>query len=83
MGMRRTYQKKREYVVDRFSALSKRLKQSSSISVAFIKQNGLQPLSLLMRRFGPAAIGLLVTAAKEALREWLRQKGITILDDYF
>jgi hypothetical protein len=80
MDILRIWPEERDYVLDRLSTLSKKLKEASSTSFAFVKRNGFEPLSILLKRFGPAAIGLVATAAKEALREWLRQKGITFLD---
>jgi hypothetical protein len=48
--------------------------------LAYIKRHGFEPLSKLIARFKGAAIEIAATAAKEALKEWLRRKGITFLD---
>jgi hypothetical protein len=63
--------------------LAKRLKEASTISVRYLRKYGFEPLGALMRRFKDAAIGIAATAAREALRDWLRRKGITFLDDLF
>jgi hypothetical protein len=70
----------REYVLDGLSALSKRLKEASTISVAYLREFAFAPLSKVLRRFKDAAIGLAASAAKEALKDWLKRKGIAFLD---
>jgi hypothetical protein len=73
----------REYVLDSLSTLSRRLKEASSISLAYLKEFAFAPLAKLLRRFKGAAIGLAASVAREAIREWLKRKGITLLDDLF
>jgi hypothetical protein len=73
----------REYVLDNLSALSKRLKEAQTVSLAYLREFAFAPLSKLLRRFKDAAIGLAASVAKEALKDWLKRKGITVLDDLF
>jgi hypothetical protein len=73
----------REYVLDGLSAFSKRLKEAASISLGYLKRYAVGPLRTLLTRFKDNAVGLAASVAKEALREWLRKKGISFLDDLF
>jgi hypothetical protein len=72
----------RGYVLDNLSALSRKLKEAETISVAYLREFAFAPLTRLLRRFGPAAIGLAASVAKEALKDWLKRKGIALFD-YF
>ena len=72
--------KERAFVVDGLSAFSKRLKDASSISVQYIRRYGIEPLSLLTRRFSKAAHEVTVAAAREALKAWLVKHGLGWLD---
>jgi hypothetical protein len=71
----------RAYVMDSLEMVGRKLKEASAISLPYIRRYGIEPLSMLIRRFGPSAIGLLATAAKEALKEWLKKRGVFLLDD--
>jgi len=70
----------RAYIMDSLGMLAKKLKEASAISRPYIRRYAIEPLSLLIRRFGQAAIGLLATAAKEAFKEWLKKRGVFFLD---
>jgi hypothetical protein len=71
----------RAYVMDSLGLVARKLKEASAISVPYIRRYAIEPLSMLIRRFGPSAIGLIATAAKEALKEWLKKRGIFFLDE--
>jgi hypothetical protein len=73
----------REYVLDGLSAFSKRLKEAASISVGYIRKYAVGPLGTLLTRFKDNALGLAASVAREALKEWLKRKGITFLDGLF
>ena len=72
----------RTYVLETLSALSRKLKEATTTSVPYIRRYALEPLSMLVQRFGKAALGILASAAKEAVKEWLKKRGISILDDF-
>jgi hypothetical protein len=71
----------RQYVIDSLSAVSKRLKETTTVSLAYLRQVAFPALSKLLIRFKDTAIGLAASVAKEALKDWLKRKGITFLDD--
>ena len=73
----------RKFILDNLSALSKRLKESSTISFAYLKQFAFSPLSKLLKRFKDHAIGFAAFAAKEAFREFLRKRGMPFFDEWF
>jgi hypothetical protein len=70
----------RVYVLDNLSALSRKLKEAETISVAYLREFAFPTLNRLLRRFANAAIGLTASAAKEALKEWLKRRGIALFD---
>src|SRR5205823_6541518 len=73
----------REYVLEGLSAFSKRLKEATTISLGYIRKYAVGPLGTLLMRFKENALGLAASVAKEALREWLKRKGITFFDGLF
>ena len=60
-----------------------RMRTSETISAPFIRTYGIDPIRKLVRRFGPAAVGVFAGAALEALRAWLRTKAGATLDWIF
>jgi hypothetical protein len=70
----------RKYILTVLSEASRRLHQEAEISVAWAKMSLFEPLQRLVNRFGPAAIGVAATVAMEAIKEWLKKKGINFLD---
>lgn len=82
-GYGATYTEEKIYVLEKLSAANRRLKEDAQISWMYLKNFAVDPLVLLVRRFGGAAIGLLASSAVEALKIWLRKKGIAVLDDIF
>ncbi|MDZ4366456.1 MAG: hypothetical protein U0987_05430 [Afipia sp.] len=69
------------FVRDKLSAVTKRLKEETYISWMYLNEFAIKPLRILIDRFGGAAIGLAAVAAKEAIKDWLKKKGIAFLDD--
>ena len=70
----------RTYVLDNLAALAARLRSAASVSLPYLQKYGAEPLSILIRRFGSSALGIAATAAKEALKDWLKRKGINFLE---
>jgi hypothetical protein len=73
----------RSYVFDKLRSVSAKLKQDSYISWIYLREFAIEPLSIVVRRFGKPSAGLLAEAAREALRAWLKAKGIHFLDNIF
>lgn len=71
----------RVYIMDSLGMVARKLKEASAISLPYLRRYAIEPLSMLVRRFGPSAIGLIAAAAKEALKEWLKKRGLFFLDD--
>jgi hypothetical protein len=80
-GYAATVPEERSFVLESLSTVSAKLNAAPSVSLSYLKRYAWEPLSILVRRFGPAALGLVATAAKEAIKEWLKKKGIVLLDD--
>jgi hypothetical protein len=78
-GYAATMPEERAFVLDGLISFSSRLKQAASISRPYLRI-GFERLSMVIRRFGGTALEIVATAAKEALKEWLKKKGIGFLD---
>lgn len=65
----------RNYVVESLTTATKVLKNEATTSVPFIRRYVLEPLVLVGRRFGKAALGVLSDAAKEAVKDFLKEHG--------
>jgi hypothetical protein len=79
-GYAQNIPEERAYVLDSLSALSKRLKDAATISMPYIQRYGIEPLSILARRFAKSALELTISAAKEAIKTWLQNHGLSWLD---
>lgn len=73
----------KEYVIEGLSAVAKRLKEGSSVSVPYLRRYAIEPLQLLIRRFGGAMIGIAATGAREAIVEFVKQHAAKILTFLF
>jgi hypothetical protein len=71
----------REYVTFNLAHVSKLLKEETQITWMQLKTFAIEPLQRIIQRFGPNALGLLATAAKAALHDWLK-KNITHIIDF-
>jgi hypothetical protein len=71
----------RAYIMDSLGLALRKLKEASTISLPYLRRYAIEPLSMLIRRFGPSAIGIIAAAAREALKEWLRKRGVSFLDN--
>lgn len=80
-GYASTHPEEKTYVLEKLRAVSKRLKEDTQISWMYIRDFALAPLGILAQRFGRAAIGILATAARKTLTDWLKSRGINVLDD--
>jgi hypothetical protein len=68
------------FVLDGLRSFSKRIKDEATISWAYTREFALKPLVILSKRFAGAALGIAADAAKAALKDWLKKKGIDTLD---
>jgi hypothetical protein len=82
-GYNATVPEERNYVLDGLSAVSKRLKEATAVSVPYIQKYALEPLGMIMRRFKDAALGVAAAAARQAVIEFLKQHGIKLLQGIF
>lgn len=74
------FAEEKRFVLDKLQAFSKILKEETSISWMYIREFAIKPIGILANRFGKAAIGVAAEAAKAAIKEWLKKKGLTFLD---
>lgn len=79
-GYSATQPQEKTYVLEGLSALSKTLKQAETVSLGYIKTYGLEPLSRLINRFGPAAVGATAALARDSVYSWLKAAGIKGLE---
>lgn len=79
-GYAATHDEERRYVLDHLSSALKRLKEDTQIGWMYLKEFALDPLTMVIRRFGKAATGLAATEAQNALLRWLRERIGDILD---
>jgi hypothetical protein len=70
------------FVQDKLSAAIKRLKEDAEISTMYVNEFALKPLSILVKRFGTAAIGVGAATAKDTIQSWLKSKGIQMLNEF-
>jgi len=82
-GYGATYPEEKTYVLEKLESAHKRLKEDAQISWMYLKNFAFEPLGRIAKRFGQAAIGLIAASAKEALKSWLKSKGVNFLDDVF
>lgn len=71
-GYASEYQEERNYVVDSLSSAVRRLKGEATVSISYLREFAFRPLGILIRRFGKSALGILGTAAKDAIVDWLK-----------
>lgn len=82
-GYSSTVPQERAYVVDALNAVSKTLKEAQSTSLTYIRAYALDPLQMLIKRFGPAAIGAAAKLAKDVIYTWLKNLGVAGLGSLF
>jgi hypothetical protein len=78
-----TAPEEKSYVLDGLSNLRRKLSDTTTVSYGYVKKYGMEPLRLLINRFGPAAIGVAAMAAREAIISWLKELGVRLLDSIF
>ncbi len=72
----------KEFVTSELEYASNKLENGSTISWAFIRRKIMVPLGTLITRFGKASLGVAAEAAKQAVIEWLKSKGLHFLDGF-
>ena len=65
----------RTYVLESLTTATKVLKSEATTSLPFVRRYVLEPLVLISRRFGKAALGVFSDAAKEAVKDFLKEHG--------
>jgi hypothetical protein len=63
----------RNYVVTQLARLRDTLKTEAQVQWLVIKTFGVDPLAIVAKRFGKAAVGMAALAASQALQEWLKK----------
>jgi hypothetical protein len=80
-GYSATFPQERDFVVESLQNVKSSLETATSTSFGYLVRNAWQPLNIVLKRFGTAAVGIMAAGAKAALVEWLRKKGLHILVD--
>lgn len=78
-----TQGEEKRHVLDGLTAFSHTLKNAASVSLPYVRTYAINPLQTMIRRFGKAVPGVAAGVALEALREWLKQKGVDLLGALF
>ena len=81
-GFSATLPEEKDFIAGELAEASRKLKSDVTISRGFIKRRILEPLGKIVLRFGKAALGVLAEGTKQAVIEWLKTKGIFLLDNY-
>jgi hypothetical protein len=63
----------RNYVVSQLTRLRDALKTETRVQWMVIKTFGIDPLAIVVKRFGKAVVGIAAAAASQALQEWLKK----------
>jgi hypothetical protein len=82
-GYSANFPEERSYVLDGLSSVSRKLKESATVSVPYLRKYALEPLEKVIRRFKNAAPGIIATAARQALVELLKKYGIDLFHRLF
>jgi hypothetical protein len=72
--------RERKYVLFNLKNFSKVLKEQSQIYWMQLRTFALEPLARVIKRFGPAATGVVASAAKAAILDWLKKNFAKALD---
>jgi hypothetical protein len=70
----------REYVLTNLKDFRKAVKEKTELYWPQIKANALAPLGRVIKRFGPAAVGVAAVAARTAIIEWVKANWPKFLD---
>lgn len=69
----------RDFVLDSLKTGVEKLKKDDSISFAHLRRTIIEPLTMIINRFGKAALGLTASAARQALFEWLKSRSADLI----
>jgi hypothetical protein len=69
----------RRYVLDGLKALSNTLKTAATVSVEYVRRNGLEMLKKVRDRFTGTLIDQSAKAAGDALMHWIKEKAPEVL----
>jgi hypothetical protein len=70
----------RSYILDKLTAVSRKLKTEATISWTYLNEFALKPLGQLVKRFGGAAAGLAAVVARDSLIGWMKTFGARAID---
>jgi hypothetical protein len=70
----------REYVLSKLKRTSSDLKEKTILYWPEVKANALEPLGRVIKRFGPAAVGVAALAARTAIIEWIKTNWPRFMD---
>ena len=70
----------REYVLSRLKSIRATLKEKAQVVWPELRANAIDPLARVIRRFGPAAVGVAAVAARNAIVEWLKANWSKFID---
>ena len=75
-GYAATKPAERDYVVDGLALFLKRIKESAVVSIPYVRQYAIAPLSKAAKSLGRSATGVAVDVARTELKNWLLKLGI-------
>ncbi len=75
-GYAETVPEERKFVLASLTVAADKLRSEDSVSFLFIRRFVIEPLSILVSRFGNAVIGALAKAAVESFKIWLKEHGV-------
>lgn len=69
------------YVQVTLETLTRNLKEGATVSLLFIRRYAFDPLGILIQRFKDSAVGIAAQGIRVAITEWIKQRGISLLDN--
>lgn len=69
----------RDLVIDNLTSGISKLKNEDKVSFAYLRRMIIDPLTIVIHRFGTAALGLTATAARQALFDWLKDRSSDLI----
>jgi hypothetical protein len=82
-GYAQAMPQERSFVLDSLSAFLKTIKEAPATSMPYVKRFAIEPLSRLAKTFARTAWELTISAAKEAIKGWLKKHGQDWIEYFF
>ena len=79
-GYSATHPEERRWVLDNLKVFATTIKQETQISLAYVREFAVKPILRLVERFGNSASGMIASAARDTIKDWLKSLGKHVLE---